>query len=125
MIKEIYCKLPTDLDYEKKIETTTEIEQILQQVRVVLGTEPGQVLGSHDFGIDLQQYLFSYNQSQAEILYAINNALATWIRFDTTKYSIYADVAFGKNEDDDATDYAVIDIIINENKCLGILVNQN
>ena len=71
MIKEIYCKLPSDLNYQNKIETVDELEQILQQIRMVLGTKHGQVLGSYHFGIDLQQYLFNYNQSQAQILYNV------------------------------------------------------
>lgn len=124
MIKEIYCKLPSDLNYQSKIETTDELEQILQQIRVVLGTKRGQVLGSYNFGIDLQQYLFNYNQSQAQILYNVNTTLAQWVKFDEKKYTVYADVAFGKNNNDDTSDYAVIDIIVNQNKCLGILVNQ-
>lgn len=124
MIKEIYCKLPSDLNYQNKIETTDELEQILQQIRMVLGTKHGQVLGSYHFGIDLQQYLFNYNQSQAQILYNVNTALAQWVKFDESKYTVYADVAFGKNNNDDTSDYAVIDIIVNQKKCIGILVNQ-
>ena len=59
MTREIYCKLPSDINYENKIETTTELEQILGQIKVVLGTKPGEVLGSYNFGIDLNKYLFS------------------------------------------------------------------
>ena len=124
MKKEIYCKLPSDLNYQNKIETVDELEQILQQIRMVLGTKHGQVLGSYHFGIDLQQYLFNYNQSQAQILYNVNTALAQWFKFVESKYTVYADVAFGKNNNDDTSDYAVIDIIVNQKKCLGILVNQ-
>lgn len=123
LTREIYCRLPSDLNYEKKLETDGEIEQILQQVRVVLGTRPGQVLGSHDFGIDLEKYLFGYNVSQGEILYQINNALATYVKFDEGKYTIYADVSFG-HDASGTSEYALIDIVINETKCLGIMVSQ-
>lgn len=41
MIREIYCKLPADRDYIKQMETSDEAYNILQQVRIVLGTKPG------------------------------------------------------------------------------------
>ncbi len=124
MTKEIYCKLPTDRNYQSRVEYDDELEQILQQIRIVLGTKHGQVLGDYDFGIDLQKYLFSYNQSQEQILYNVNVVLAKYVRFDETKYNVYANVSFGHN-DNDAYDYAVIDIVVNQKKCLGILVSQD
>lgn len=124
MTKEIYCKLPTDNNYQNRVEYDEELEQILQQIRVVLGTKHGQVLGDYNFGIDLQKYLFSYNQSQEQILYNVNVVLAKYVRFDKTKYNVYANVSFGHN-DKDAYDYAVIDIVVNQKKCIGILVSQD
>lgn len=123
MVTEIYCKLPTDRDYVNKLETVNEIQQIVQQIRMILGTKPGQVLGSPNFGIDLQKYLFSYNNSQKEIEYLVNGAIAYYIKFDTQKYTVKCEVSFG-HEAERPNDYAVIDIVINENKCIGILVSQ-
>ena len=77
MIKEIYCKLPSDSNYERKIESDDEAYNILQQIKVVLGTKRGEVLGTYSFGVNLQEYLFSYNMSQEEILYSINAHLAS------------------------------------------------
>lgn len=125
MTREIYCKLPSDINYENKIETTTELEQILGQIKVVLGTKPGEVLGSYNFGIDLNKYLFSYNQTQQQIVVNINTALAAFVKYDTDKYNIYADISYGHNQGTDTSDYAVIDIVVNESKCLGVLVSQN
>ena len=71
-IREIYCKLPTDLDYEAKVESTDEAANILQQIKVVLGTKPGEVLGNPMFGCDLEKYLFSMNYNKEEILQMIN-----------------------------------------------------
>ena len=123
MVRELYCKLPTDKNYESKLETVSEIQQIIQQIRMVLGTRPGQVLGSHNFGINLQQYLFSYNSPQKEIEYMVNAAIGYYIKFDPKKYTVGCEVYFG-HEADRPNDYAVIDIVINERKCIGILVSQ-
>lgn len=124
MINEIYCRLNSDLNYEDKVETDSEKEQILQQVRVILGTKPGNVLGNCSFGIDLEKYLFMYTYSQDEILMIVNLALAAHLRYDTTKWKVYAEISYGHNAND-VSDYAVIDIVINQQKCLGILVNQS
>jgi hypothetical protein len=53
MIKEIYCKMPADAGYAPNIESTDEAYNILQQIKVVLGTQKGQILGTYGFGVDL------------------------------------------------------------------------
>lgn len=123
MIKEIYCKLPTDQDYELNIEMTDEAKQILQQIKMVLGTKPGDVLGSPFFGIDIEKYLFRLNYNKDEIIDVINTELAMNINYDPNKWTLTVDVLFGHNAND-PYDYACIDISLNEQKCLGIIVNQ-
>ena len=123
MIKEIYCKLPTDLDYEAKVEMEDEAKQILQQIKVVLGTKPGEVLGSLLFGIDLEKYLFTMNYNKDEIIEVLNSEIHTHIYYNPSKWTLDVDVLFGHNAKD-AYEYAVIDIKLNEQKCLGIIVNQ-
>ena len=67
MIKEIYCRMPSDPNYNGDILTTSdEIERILQQIRVILGTKPGEVLGDPNFGCDLEDYVFAYGLKKEE-----------------------------------------------------------
>ena len=101
-----------------------ETEQILQQIRMVLGTKPGQVLGSYEFGIDLSKFLFRMNYTAEQILYLVNLVIAQNVVYDSAKYQVYATVDYGHNIDD-TSDYAVIDIVVNQKKCLGILVSQD
>ena len=101
-----------------------ETEQILQQIRMVLGTKPGQVLGSYEFGIDLSKFLFRMNYTEEQILYLVNLVIAQNVAYDAAKYQVYATVDYGHNIDD-TSDYAVIDIVVNQKKCLGILVSQD
>lgn len=124
MVREIYCKLPTDRGYEPKLETTDEIQQIVQQIRMVLGTKPGDVLGMPNFGIDLQQYLFTYTDTPEMIKFMVNSAIGYYIDYDDKKFSVGCEVSFGHNAGD-TSEYAVIDIVINQKKILGILVNQD
>lgn len=123
MIREIYCRMPSDRSYKKNVESTDEIENILTQIKVVLGTHKGQVLGSFNFGINLNDYIFNYNFNDTEIQYLVNSMLAQYVYYDTRKYNVYAQVSWGHA--DDNSDYGLIDVYINERACLGILVDQN
>ena len=123
MIKEIYCKLPTDQDYEAKIEMQNEAQMILQQIKVVLGTKPGEVLGNPLFGVDLEKYIFSMDYNKEEMLQMINQEITTNVYYNKNKWTLDIDIMFGHNVDD-AYEYAVIDISLNEQRCLGIVVNQ-
>lgn len=123
MVKEIYCKLPTDIGYEHKIETNNEIQCILQQIRMVLGTKPGDVLGAPGFGLNLNQFLFDYNRNMNEIRYLVNAAIGYYIKFDSNKYAVGCEINYGHNAGD-PYEYAVIDIYVNQQKTLGVLVNQ-
>lgn len=123
MIREIYCKLPTDINYELKVESTDAIINLLQQIKVVLGTKPGEVLGAPMFGVDLEKYLFLMNYNTDEIKQMIQYEITRNIYYDPELFNVTTDISFGHNAND-AYDYALIDIKINERKCLGIIVNQ-
>lgn len=123
MIREIYCKLPTDLDYETKVESTDEVTNLLQQIKVVIGTKPGEVLGNPMFGVDLEKYLFTMGYNKDEIIEMINSEIRENIYYDQNKYTVGIDVLFGHNVNE-SYEYALVDISINERKCLGIIVNQ-
>lgn len=122
--KEIYTRIPTDINYRIKCETSDDIEAILAQIRMILGTRPTEVLGSPFFGINLKQYLFNYSFDTDTVRMAIIDHFNTYMEYDHQKYQVLVDVKYGKNADD-TSDYALIDITINQNKCLGIMVTQN
>ena len=61
MIKEIYCRMPSDANYKRNgsvIESTSMEENLLQRIRICLGTRKGEVLGDPFFGINLEDYIF-------------------------------------------------------------------
>ena len=123
MIKEIYCKLPTDQDYELKVESMNALTNLLQQIKVVLGTKPGEVLGKPMFGVNLEKYLFLMNYNKDEIKQMIIYEITSNIVYDPQLFSVNIDISFGHNAND-PYEYALIDIVINEQKCMGIIVNQ-
>jgi hypothetical protein len=88
---------------------------------MILGTIPGEVLGSPAFGINIKQYLFNYSINKDTLKDIINNAFSNYLLYDTDKYTIDVDVNYGTSTDK-TSDYAVIDIKINELKYMGIMI---
>lgn len=120
---EIYNRLATDQTYKAQLETSDEIECILQQIKMVLGTNPGDVLAEPYFGLNLKKYIFSLSYNQSEINQIVQTAILNNICYDKSKYSVIIEVNFGKDYEN-ASDYAVIDITINQIKYLGVMISQ-
>lgn len=115
--------MPSDMKYNGNIiSTTDEIERILQQIRVILGTKQGEVLGDPNFGCDLEDYVFTYGLKKDAILTAITSQISRYLYYDHEKYNIEFDLNYGKDHES-RSDYAVLDIIINNIKTQGILIS--
>ena len=123
MIKEIYNKLPTERGYKRQLETDNEIEMIVQQIKMLIGTKEGDVLGAPGFGVNLQQFLFGFNNSVSDITNVMNNAISYFVKYDRNKYNVGVEVRFGQTSDG-LSEYALIDILVNQYKVIGIFVNQ-
>lgn len=125
MIKEIYCRMPSDPKYEEgRIHIDDEVSALLQRIRICLGTRQGEVLGDPYFGIDLADYLFDMSYDKAAIEAAIMENLTDYViaPFASERgYDVSVDVEFGKDPQARA-DYMLVDISINGEKLLGILV---
>lgn len=80
---------------------------------MILGTEPGQVLGVIDLGINLKQYLFAYTLDTNAIRRRIIDHITQYVSYDTNKYDVDVDLKYGK-EAEDGSDYVLIDISINQ-----------
>lgn len=120
---EIYNRLASDQTYKLQLETSDEIECILQQIKMVLGTQPGDILAEPYFGLNLKKYIFSLSYNQTEINQIVKNAILNNISYDKSKYNVEIEVNFGKDYEN-AADYAVINITINQIKYLGVLISQ-
>lgn len=120
---DIYNKLPTDQNWKPRLETEDEIEQILSQVKMVLGTEKGDVLGDYYFGLNLKKYIFSMGYNKEELETLITSSILENIAYDTSKYSVKITVDFG-HDVTNASDYAVLTVVIDGSKYMGIMINQ-
>ena len=120
---DIYNRLGSDQTYIPQVETEDGMEQILSQIKMILGTAPSDVLGAPYFGANIKKYLFNLSYNQQEITNFVTNIILTNIDYDRQKYSVDVNVEFGKDQYN-KSDYAIINISINQIKCLGVMVSQ-
>ena len=129
MIKEIYCRMPSDANYKRSgsvIESTSMEENLLQRIRVCLGTRKGEVLGDPFFGINLEDYIFDMGVDKDEIesdvkMFLTEYAMNGYEDF----YAMDINVSFGKDLTSPTAphDYILIDIYLNNQKSMGVLVS--
>lgn len=120
---DIYNRLPTDTTYKFQIETEDEVEQLLSQIKMILGTANGDVLGDFYFGVNVKKFLFSFGYNKQELIDILKTAVLTNISYDTAKYSVNFSVDFG-HDTTNASDYAVINVTINDIKYMGVMITQ-
>ena len=85
---DIYNRLGSDQTYIPQVETEDGMEQILSQIKMILGTAPCDVLGAPYFGANIKKYLFNLSYNQQEITNFVTNIILTNIDYDRQKYSV-------------------------------------
>lgn len=122
-IKEIYIRGDKDPYYDDTIiDYQNEVESVISQIRMILGTLNGQVFGDYDFGIDLEYMVFNTKYSSNKIMEKLNDEIDKYV-YHSDNISIYCDINFG--DSGEGYDYAVLDIYINGAKSIGFLIDKN
>lgn len=123
MVKEIYIRPENDPNFEPGIvDYTNEIESVISQIKMILGTHKGDVLGSYSFGIDLDYLVFNTRAAAADVSTKIMDAITEYVSHGPN-VSITCDVNFG--DSGEGYDFAVVDIYINGSKTIGFLVDKS
>lgn len=61
-IRDFYIRESTDPAFQpNQLEVYDDLESMLQQIRMTLFTQKGEVLGEPDFGLDVEKYLFEFS----------------------------------------------------------------
>lgn len=119
MLKEIYMRDPDDPNYTPNVlEQSSEVENLLGQIRMLLFTKPGDVIGAFDFGYNLEDNLFLFNVDAEELQTKLIGAIYYYCP-DAAKYNVEVKAQFFKGSVRDA---CLLDIYIDNTKSLGILV---
>ena len=123
MTKEIYIRSHRDPNFEPGIvDFENEMESVITQIRVVLGTKPGDVLGNQNFGIDLDYLVFNTVKNVQDVKKQIKEQLDLYV-IPGKNITIDVDINFGNSGK--GYDYALVDIILNGRKALGLLVDKD
>lgn len=123
MVKEIYIRTPEDPNFVPNVlEYSDEVEETISQLRVLLGTKNGEVLGTYNYGIDLDYLVFNTRQAADGIKEKIKEQILSYVHI-SPNLSVDVDVNFGQSGY--GYDYAVIDISINGIKAIGFLVDKD
>ena len=123
MINEIYIRTENDPYFVPGIiDYSNDVENVISQIRMILGTKNGQVLGDYDFGVDLEYAVFKTKRSASELEEGIMKQIGTYVK-KPSGITVSCSVNFGKDERGD--DYSVIDIYINGVKSVGFLVDKS
>lgn len=123
MIKEIYIRTPDDPNYLPGIiDFKSETEYLLNEIKVILGTSKGDVLEEYNLGVNLEDLIFNTVKNSMQIEQMITEQLNTYAHVPAGM-SISTKVNFG--DSGLGYDYAIVDIIINGQKCMGFLIDKN
>ena len=79
-MREIYNRDPLDPSYNPyQIETTDPVEICIGQLKMMLLTNKGEVLGDTKFGLNLEELIFNLNLSESSIRNELDLFLKTYI----------------------------------------------
>ena len=128
MALDIYLRIPSDPYYDDtQIELDDDVYNFVQAIEMILTTNKGEVFGDPDLGANLDAYLWNDHISAGTIKTEINRQIFQYCGDGANKIPYSIDVNFMKGE---LTDAILIDIIIDNQKVLGIAAtpsnkNQN
>ena len=123
MIREIYTRTPDDPNFVPGVlDYSNEMESIISQIRMLLGTKEGDVMGAYNFGVDLTYLVFKTNVNALDLKQKILDQIISYVHVGPN-VSLDINIEFGQSGY--GYDIAVVDIIINGNKAIGFLVDKN
>jgi hypothetical protein len=119
MLREIYMRDPSDPYYTADVlEHSSDLETLLGEIRMILYTNPGDVMGSVEFGFNLEDRLFLFNISAEDIKINLMEMVYQYCP-DAGNFKLNMDVQFFKGT---VRDICLIDIIVDDEKRIGILI---
>lgn len=123
MIREIYIRDENDPYYNPTIlDYSNEVESVISQIKMILGTVPGQVFGNRQFGVDLEEMVFNTKISADRVMEKVNDQIHEYVKHEKN-ISVYCDINFG--DSGKGYDYAILDIYINGVKTIGFAIDKN
>ena len=99
-------------------EITDPLSILIIQIENCLFTTKHQVLGQSNFGVNLEEMIFTFTRNESEIKTAILNQIHAYCPL-AVQYPVNVEVSFKKTN---VRDIGFIDIYINYKKTFGIVI---
>lgn len=114
---ELYIKYEGDPNYdENQVQTNSEIEMLITQIQTILFTNSREVMGSENFGCNLETLIYDLNANEHNIVSTITDQINNYCPL-ANRYNVGVDVSFIKGE---VRDIAFIDIMIDSKYAIKI-----
>ena len=80
MIREIYTRTPDDPNFVPGVlDYSNEMESIISQIRILLGTKEGDVMGAYNFGVDLTYLVFKTSVNALDLKQKILDQIISYV----------------------------------------------
>lgn len=121
-IRDYYMRLQSDPKFEPgKIETNDEIEELVNQIKMTLLTNRGEVLGEPNFGVQIEKYLFEFDVDPFALSGSASNQIGEYISLARSRQVTVDPARIPDNANGYGRDVLVLNINIGDGKSFGLL----
>lgn len=116
---ELYVKTIGDPNFrDDQLQSDEEIQMMLTQIETLIFTNKGEVLGNPEFGLNLDDYVYSFMYNDDMLKGAVSNAISQHVPL-SNKYPVNVTVDYTTESDRNAV---YIDITIDNRYGIGLYV---
>ena len=117
---ELYVKYVGDPNYDpSQVHIENEVQQLITQIETTLFTNKGEVLGSPDFGCNLEDLIYSLGYNEQQLKSNIDTQLRSYCPL-AAKYNVETKISFLRGT---VRDIAYIDITVDSKYLVQVYVN--
>lgn len=117
---ELYVKYIGDPNYDpNQVHIENEVQQLITQIETTLFTSKGEVLGTPDFGCNLEDLIYSLGYNEHQLKSKIDSQLASYCPL-AKKYNVETKISFLRGT---VRDIAYIDITIDSKYLVQVYIN--
>lgn len=117
---EFYFKNPEDSTYiATKLEEDSALQNLISQIKMLIFTNNGDVLGEPRLGLNIEKLIFETNYNKYNILSALKNQTRDYLKYDRNRFNVDYDLEFFKGTQ---RDIGVFNVSINGQRALDVLI---
>lgn len=117
---DFYFKFEEDSSYNPTIiEETSEVQIILNQIKMLIFTQTGDVLGVPNLGLNIQSLIYDTNYNKNVLLKSIKTQFDKFLKYNRESYRVDFDINFYNGT---SRDIGVLTVVINNQNALDIVV---